>query len=123
MAFISFKTRSYFEWLWNAIRWVEYKTRNWDIFNLDYFIVERIKDWVPIILEYLATPNEIINCKTLDEDSKKFYIEKYKEIEELGKLAERLIQFEYWYEFMEEEFTDKKRFQELLSKRLFDLWF
>ena len=101
---LSFKTRSYIEGIWNAICWVEYKTRRWDVYNLDFFIIEQIKNGVPIILKWASEENLW-----------------YKDVERLGMLANELSSSED----KDGDIFDKKlnEFLELLPKTFGYLWY
>ena len=101
---LSFKTRSYIEGIWNAICWVEYKTRRWDVYNLDFFIIEQIKNGVPIILEWASEENIW-----------------YKDVERLGILAKEISYFNE----DERDINEAKlnEFLELLPKTFGYLWY
>ena len=99
---LSFQTRSYFEWIWNAIKWVDYTTRAWDIYNLDDTIIKLVADWVPMVLDGVSEDNKW-----------------YKEVKEMGEIAKVLS---YWITFQEEE-EKRECFAKLLWKHLYRLWF
>lgn len=56
----SFKTRSYFEGIWNAIRSVDFIPREWDTWDSDLFIVHFVNKAVETILP------------TISEESKRY---------------------------------------------------
>lgn len=102
MKLLSFRTRSYLEQLWNAICGVEYKTRHWDIYNLDLFIIQQVANWVPTILE---------GCS---EDNKW-----YKDVERLWEVAKLLLHTCD----IDAENKLTKEFTELLAKNFNHLWY
>lgn len=110
---LSFKTISYLEGIWNAICWVEYKTRRWDVYNLDLFIIEQIANGVPIILEDMSDENE-----------------RYKDLVRLGQISKELtIYVEENRESLNKPCSISdwnklyKEFLELLPKTFTHLWY
>lgn len=102
---LSFKTRSYIEGIWNAIRSVEWKPRAWDLYNADLTLILLVKEAVPLSLEGISEENSW-----------------YKEVEEMGKLADKL--HSHYYDFnIKEEDEDRERFWELLGRNYGHLWF
>lgn len=83
---------------------MEYKTRRWDIYNLDLFIIEQVANGVPIILEGVSEDNKW-----------------YKDVDRLGVVAKELSDFDY----CEPEIYEKrlKEFGNLFAKNFTHLWY
>lgn len=99
---VSFKAVSYLQGIWNAICSVDHKTRRWDVYDLDEFIIKKVADGVPMIIEGLSEENPW-----------------YSELKELWVLAKELSVFgedDCSPEVLEE-------FKRLLYKNFDHLWF
>lgn len=85
---------------------MEYKTRRWDIYSLDLFIIEQIANGVPIILENMSDENK---C--------------YKDLVRLGQISKELTtNVEATIEGMRAYDRNYKEFLELLPKTFTHLW-
>lgn len=96
---LSFRTRSYIEGIKNAIMWVDFVPRRWDVFNADETIINIVASAVPFALGGFSKENEW-----------------YEGVEELWKLAEKIRECDSTDE-------EKERFAELLGKHLYHLWY
>jgi len=97
---MSFKSRSYFMRIFNAICWEEKTVDYWD---LDYAIIQMVRTWVPKILESSSKDNDW-----------------YASVKELWEVADSIVKQKSmcW----KDAAKARERFVQLLAKNFNHLW-
>ena len=99
---MNFKTRSYFEWIWNAIKSVEHTPRIWDLYDLDETIINHLLVFLPYNLKNISSENSFYN--------------------DYKRLLLLLIIYRNYDITYERELKNKKEIGQLIWKHFFSFW-